>query len=352
MNKKLLAIAVGAAMVAGATTAIAADEPTFYGKIHVSIDSMDNDAAAPNDEDGIFVTSNISRLGIKGSEDLGGGLSAIYQYEMFTDYATAGAVMGERNAFLGLKGGFGQVIAGRYDMPFKTIGRKHDLFSDTIGDTRALSRVKGDGDDWADRRDNLIMYTNTFGPIGLKVALGQEEATDKGADIGIGISYNQGPVNVMFVSETHGKGNLGNPVGTATKDSTGNALMGSYNMGNMQFLAGYSMISDVQGSAGSDYNLFTLGGAMKAGANTFKLQYTSGEVDCTGCTGTAATLIAVGADHKFTKNTKAYVAYAAIDNDANMDMSFSDTGHGATVAASPNDGDSPSGLSLGLIHTF
>ena len=56
MNKKLLAIAVGAAMVAGATAATAGDEPTWYGKIHMSIDSMDNGGdLTANEGDGIFV---------------------------------------------------------------------------------------------------------------------------------------------------------------------------------------------------------------------------------------------------------------------------------------------------------
>ena len=58
MNKKLLAIAVGSAMVAAATAATAGDEPTIYGKLHVSIDSMDNDATLAADaQDGIYVSS-------------------------------------------------------------------------------------------------------------------------------------------------------------------------------------------------------------------------------------------------------------------------------------------------------
>ena len=116
MNKKLLAIAVGAAMIAGATAATAG-EAELYGKIHMSIDSMDNDVAddpltvANESQDGIFVSSNSSRLGIKGSEDLGNGLSVVYKYEMQTDYSSV-KLDGSRNAYAGLKGGFGQVELG------------------------------------------------------------------------------------------------------------------------------------------------------------------------------------------------------------------------------------------------
>ena len=356
MNKKLLAMAVGAALVAGATAATAGDEPTFYGKIHMSIDSMDNDATLDADaQDGIFVSSNSSRLGIKGAVDLDGGLKAVYKYEMSTDYSSAGkasadkqGLNGNRNAYLGLKGGFGQVIAGRHDMPFKTVGRKFDLFGDTIGDNRAITRVKVDGDDWADRRDNVVMYTNKFGAVGVKIALGQEENTDKGGDTGIGIDYKQGPIKVMFANETHGKGNLTG----GTKDSTGNMIAGSYGMGNMTFAAGYMAISDVTGAAGVDVSGYTLAAAMKSGMNTFKFQYTGAEIDCTGCTKTAGTLLALGVDHKLGKNTTAYAVYAAISNDDNVGFGFGDTGHAGTVGDSTSDGDSPSGFSLGMIHKF
>jgi predicted porin len=338
-------------MIAGATAATAG-EAALYGKIHLSIDSMDNGASAPNDDDGIFVSSNSSRLGIKGSEDLGGGLSAVYKYEMQTDYSSQ-KIAGNRNAYLGLKGGFGQVIAGRHDMPFKTVGRKFDLFGDTIGDNRAITRLKmdtdgnGKTDDWADRRDDVLMYSGTFGAVSVALALGQEESTDKKADTGIGITYKQGPIKVMFANETHGKGNFG----AGLKDSTGNIIAGAYSMGNMMFAAGYMAISDVDGNAGVDVNGYTLAASMKSGANTFKFQWTNGEADCTGCTKTAATQMALGVDHSFTKNTTAYAVWTSIDNEDNIDFNFSDTGHDATVAAG-GDGDDPSGFSVGLIHKF
>ena len=75
MNKKLIAAAIAAAMVAPAAYA----QATLYGKFHTSIDKNDNDSY---DEDNWEVNSRASRLGVKGSEDLGGGLKAIYQLEV------------------------------------------------------------------------------------------------------------------------------------------------------------------------------------------------------------------------------------------------------------------------------
>ena len=357
MNKKLLAMAVGAALVAGATTATAGDEPTFYGKLHLSIDSMDNGgktvAGVDNSEDGIFVSSNSSRFGFKGAVDLDGGLKAVYKYEIFTDYATEG-LKGNRNAYLGLKGGFGQIVAGRHDMPFKTVGRKHDLFGDTIGDTRAVTRLKTDGDDWADRSDNVVMYTNKFGAVGVKIVLGQGELDDKANDTGIGINYKQGPISVMFANETHGKGNLSGATAPAVeKDSTGNFLAGSYKMGAMTFLAGYAAMDNIGGDEDLSATAYTLAAKMKSGMNTFKIQYTGAEADYDPAPSAklTSTLLAVGVDHKLGKKTTVYAVYAQIDNDADIDFGFTDTGHDKTVKQNL-EGDDPSGFSIGMIHKF
>lgn len=347
MNKKLLAIAVGAAMVAGTTAATAGDEPTWYGKIHLSIDSMDSDATAPaagDREDGIFVSSNSSRLGIKGKVALDGGMNAVYKYEMSTRYASNADVDGDRNAYLGLNSGDHTVIVGRHDMPFKTVGRKNDLFGDTIGDTRAIMRLRSGGDDWADRRDNVIMYTGQFDMIGVKVAYAPEEGADDSTDTGIGITYKGGPLKVMFANETHGNGNLG-----GTEDSTGNILAGSYKMGNMKFHAGFMQVANVGGVDGNDVDGWTLAASMKSGMNTFKIQYTSGEGDATD---TDSTLVALGVDHALSKKTKVYAAYAAISNGDAATSNFADTGHDSTVTSSATGGDSPSGFSVGMVHKF
>ena len=350
MNKNILAIAVTAAMVATATVATAGDEPTFYGKIHMSIDSVDNGGSNDGD-DGLYVSSNSSRLGIKGAVDLDGGLKAVYKYEMGTNYSTAdggstnASLRGNRNAYMGLKGGFGQVIAGRHDMPFKTVGRKADFFGDTIGDHRSITR-SANGDDYADRRDNVLVYTNKFGAVGFKLAYAPEEGTPDSTDMGIGLTYKQGPLKVMFAHEVHGGGNL-----TTNNDSTGDVITGAYKMGNMSFLAGYGMVSDADGDKGDagQGTFMTLGGKMKSGMNTFKFQYTTSESDVSD---TASTVMALGVDHKLGKKTTVYAVYASIANDDLVANTFNTGGgHDGTTNAAAN-GDDSSGFSLGMVHKF
>jgi predicted porin len=364
MNKKLLAIAVGAAMVAGATAATAGDEPTFYAKIHMSIDSMDNGGTGDS-ADGLFVSSNSSRFGFKGAADLDGGLKAVYKYEISTDYT--GGLSGNRNAYLGLKGGFGQIIAGRHDMPFKTVGRKHDFFGDTIGDNRAVTRLgssnlkdvdpvtagdQSSGDDWADRRSNVIMYTNKFGAVGFKLAYAPEETGKDNTDMGLGLDFKQGPLSVMFAYETHGEGNLdafqtdvNNASGTLD-ESTGMMLAGKYKMGSATIAAGFGQVESLDGADGSDADIMTLGAAMKSGMNTFKIQCTNTEFDG----GDASSITALGVDHKLGKKTSVYAVYAAVSNDDGIPLGFAGTGHSGTV--SNVAGEDASGISLGMIHKF
>ena len=119
MNKKLIAAAIGAAVVA-APAAFA--EATVYGKIHTDVRM--NDSSVPN-SDNYTVNSNASRLGFKGSEDLGNGLKAIYQIEMQFNSDGGTAQVGtagfsaQRNTFVGLSGDWGTAVVGKHDTPAK-----------------------------------------------------------------------------------------------------------------------------------------------------------------------------------------------------------------------------------------
>jgi len=86
-----------------------------------------------------------SRVGVKGSEDLGNGLKAVYQIELGVDmtnaYRDANITNGNRadgfafrNTFVGLAGDWGTFLLGRHDTPLKISTGKLDLFSDTLAD--------------------------------------------------------------------------------------------------------------------------------------------------------------------------------------------------------------------------
>src|SRR3990167_6336854 len=110
MKKKLLMAAVGAALVVGPMVAANA-AATLYGRFHLSMDRQDN-GGDPAIEQGL-ISSNTSRFGIKGDEDLGGGLKSIYQMETSFTADEGGGSLAGRNTFVGLAGEMGTVKIGR-----------------------------------------------------------------------------------------------------------------------------------------------------------------------------------------------------------------------------------------------
>ncbi|MFZ1640925.1 MAG: porin [Candidatus Contendobacter sp.] len=123
MNKTVLPLAVAAALAAP----FAAQADTIlFGEAKVSVDYTDNN----RDLDPYWdVVNNGSKLGIKGSEDLGGGLSAFYQYEFSVDMTEGGNFDGLNQKFVGLKGGFGAVTLGTQDTPYWKILNVTDIFN-------------------------------------------------------------------------------------------------------------------------------------------------------------------------------------------------------------------------------
>ena len=120
MMKKILAAAIVSAFAAPAFAATA--NVDIYGILHVSVDVLDDGVLS-----GTNVSSNASRIGFKGAEDVGGGLSAIWQFESRIN-ADDGAAIGTpmRDTFVGLQSKtLGTLRAGFFDTPSKKIGRAH-----------------------------------------------------------------------------------------------------------------------------------------------------------------------------------------------------------------------------------
>ncbi|MEE4379965.1 MAG: porin [Candidatus Competibacteraceae bacterium] len=129
MKKSAIALAIAAAMAVTAGPVSA--ETTLYGSARVSVDWVDPDAdfddslgdfvdSFGGDDDFWEVVNNSSRLGVKGSEDLGNGLSAIYQYEFGVNITGGGSYFNSnRPRWVGLKGdSWGAITLGTQWSPF------------------------------------------------------------------------------------------------------------------------------------------------------------------------------------------------------------------------------------------
>lgn len=122
MNKPILAAAVAAALV----LPVAQADTILYGSARVSIDYNDY---AQQDSRNWDIVNDDSRLGVQGMEDLGGGLSAVYQYEFGVDMTEGGNWNSNRPKFVGLKGGFGTLTLGTQDTPYYHVVEVVDIFN-------------------------------------------------------------------------------------------------------------------------------------------------------------------------------------------------------------------------------
>lgn len=141
MKKLLLASLVSALSVTAAHAA-----PKVYGKLFVAVDyTNQKDAAANGDDLNTWtLSSNASRFGIKGEDELTPTLSAIYQAEWGIQATSddGKADLSSRNRYLGVKSTqFGALKFGRFDTALKESQNKVDLFNDMVGESADMKSV-------------------------------------------------------------------------------------------------------------------------------------------------------------------------------------------------------------------
>src|SRR5690606_8448937 len=250
MKKSLIAAAVVAALPAFAQ---AQTNVTMYGIVDASVNAID---LGDNSRTAMVVgtgTMSTSRWGVRGSEDLGGGLKAVFQLEAEVGVDTgstgsSGANFWSRTAQVGLQGGFGTVKLGRgYTPAFRMVGTwdalSYGLFNNMLTATVPVtpSGTVGTGAGGADiaqtRFSNGIYYDSpSFGGITVNAAYASGETTDKalersaneGWDISIG--YKGGPLHIGGYYEQ-------------TKDAVANeterfGIGGGYDFGAFRLVAG------------------------------------------------------------------------------------------------------------------
>ena len=159
MKKNIIALAIASSVVA-APSAMAA--PTVYGQIHMAVENISakkSDGSKNKPASGVQVNSQSSRFGLKGDSDLGNGLKAIYKLEFIVQIDNKNTLK-NHNQYVGLAGGFGAVLLGRHDSPFKMAQGK-DFFNDTAGDIKKLAVGLGAfGNAGENRFSNVLAYVS------------------------------------------------------------------------------------------------------------------------------------------------------------------------------------------------
>ena len=162
--------------------------------------------------------ANNSRIGFRGSEDLGGGMKAIFQIENKTSIDNGNNRWASRDSFVGLSGGFGTVKLGFMDTVYKQLGDPIGILGISSGnfvsDSSTLSQGPFSGINFHQREANSFIYESPeFGGVtllaGYSVPAAEEQkgatpgtgANRKGRTVSLGVKYEVGPLYVAAAHE-------------------------------------------------------------------------------------------------------------------------------------------------------
>lgn len=384
MSKKLLAAAIAAALAPAAVMAEASNV-TIYGRIDygfMSRGGVDGARGAADErggrtgrlnemEDGI---AGSNRLGFKGSEDLGNGLKAIFEFEFGFSGDTNATFNSNRHSWVGLTGNFGTVLGGRVDgARYSFVGQYDPFKNQTVGNAASIFGATSNLGQ-ADRADNAVVYITPELAPGLKflgayttsllgeegkgfgtfpaAAAGQDIETNDTPLYAIAALYNNGPISFTLDYE-----NLQiKRAAAGGKDFEFDLWVvgASYDFGVAKLSAYYENIEgdDTASKAVSDSDGWMIGLTAPVTSNiTAKASYVSGSDKRTGkgdCDKWA-----IGGEYAFSKRTNLYATYAAINNDSSMSCGITSAGSrraDSTTGSGGAYGDN--GFNIGIAHTF
>ncbi|HXU92641.1 MAG TPA: porin [Gallionella sp.] len=395
MQKKIIALAIAAAVSAPAFADTS--NVTVYGVANVSYDLTSTGTDAAGTSPGFSnnkVSSNTSRLGLKGSEDLGDGLSAIWQIEQLISIdggQGAANSLATRNTFAGLSStSAGTVLLGRHDTPYKIATRGFDVFGDSIADNRTVmggglntvtagrtaatglagTPFTGAGASFDGRQTDVVAYISPAisgftGAIAYVAgAEGQTaSAQTKGSAWSLAGLYGNGPLNVNAAYEQHNIGSAPGTIGVAgiprTIKESAWKIGASYTIDAFTINGVYEKTKDDfggvlnAGPVGSNvygHNAYYLSGKYSFGANAVKLAY--GKAGSNVVANTGAKQISVGFDHNLSKRTTVYALYTQLSNETAASYALGNAGIGNGTVYLNGAGSKPSAVSLGMKHTF
>lgn len=376
MQKKLIALAVAGL---AAAPAFAQSNVTIYGLVDVGAELAKSGAGGNRGSDFRIQSGQQagSRLGFKGQEDLGNGLSAIWTLEMglsldngqSTLHGTNGGDAGaanvqnvntgtsifQRQAFAGLKSNtLGQLTFGRQYTPFYTVKANTDPFALGLGGT--LNNLMGYVPGNADRLNNFALYVSpsfagfTFGAGYSTGAENNTNANNLGANsyeagrtFGALAQYANGPLYVGlayhnartvpgatagFVNVVDKNGAVIGQASSSVASTTGSVpradawyLGASYDFQVVKLFANYSQGTAAKDPAGAKNDL--KGRLWNAGVSVPFLAkhkviaaYTQAYNNTSGsASDDGAKLWALGYTYDMSKRTNLYASYARLVKD-------------------------------------
>lgn len=340
MQKKLIALAVAGL---ASTAAFAQSNVTVYGVVDASQGFVKHSGGVAGNQASVGrLDSNSSHIGFKGTEDLGNGLKAVFQYESGITADNAGAMAGGRDTFVGLAGGFGTVVAGNLTHPLRAMGAKVELAPGAtgFGTTMSVTGTFGGTQTGADNRAaNAIAYVspNFSGFTGIVAYVNGENKTNANVDQKawqIAGQYENGPLwaalgyhkasDTGVTAVVAGAPTLG---AAADRDASITRAAAVYTLPTGTKLTGLFDQTKVEvvGGTNAKRTAWSLGAAQSFGKNTVGIEHGSANdyrVNGAKVNDTGAKVTTLIYTYELSKRTLVQARYSRLANEAGVNNNF------------------------------
>ncbi|MEO5764625.1 MAG: porin [Casimicrobiaceae bacterium] len=403
MNKKLVAVAVAGVLAAPLAAQAQTANVTLYGRLNIDYELVNGRQANGSNPNVSRLSSNSSRLGVRGVESLGGGLNAIFQIESNVSGDTGNSSssgFASRDTFVGLQGSWGTFKMGKFLMPYDDL---HPIFGNvptyttsilstaTLWANGAQSKFNGGFDA---RLGNSVRYDspvwsgfNFSSQVSMRDSSGFADnppptpATNPvvfGGDNGdhtqelrhayvwgVAGYYNNGPIQAGVGYEHNNK------VRGPTLDDWAFSVTGAYNFGVVRIAGIYERLNyDVLAGGDLKRNFWGVSATAPIGPGALYAFYGAADDGkgsaadgqrvggLTRGSDTGSQQWEISYTYPLSKRTQVYAGYVKIQNDSRAAYSFNINGYSinttcVTDSVCPNGGNGkPGGLVLGMIHLF
>lgn len=398
MKKSLVALAAFAAVSAFAQSSV-----TLSGNIKggVAQTKYSGGAAGANTGTGLSVADGSSRFIIGGTEDLGGGLKAVFQIDTrfrvddnggssTTGAAGTGTIsafaapsqLASGNTFVGLSGGLGMIQIGKMDTHYCLGTDQHGARATALqasscailgfvgssaapiaNASRSVNMIRYTTPNMAGFQGQFNYSTNWQGPEGVSAVTATSPAgavgdAGKGRAMALGLNYGNGPLKAG-VSFWDAKSEDRRAAATKADQQAGTAFIDwnfgvatvglTYDQSEIETQAGVAASTEVKRRA------LSIPVTVPLGAGTFLFTYTkardmSGNGAAAGAN-TGASLVSVGYDYALSKRTSLGVSYAKLNNKDRANYALYTQG-ALNGTANNTVGQDASQLYLGIRHAF
>ena len=383
MKKSLIALAVVAALPG---VALAQSSVTISGNIKTGITRFSTDSATGVGKiKDTAMSDGSSRIILSGTEDLGGGMAAVFQVDNRFNgndgnsggaySATPQGLLAGGNTFVGVKGGFGEVRFGNLDTHY---GKGQDEFAaraTSLGasSTSLMDYIGANPIAVTSRTKNVIRYMTpvmsgfsamvnySTAPFQIEGGTAYQTSTTlttinpgKGQASHAEVNYKQGPISAGISIWDAKVENVTNAVALAPTAKSGEESMklyGSYDLGIAKIGAQYDDSKLKFGSAADQKRKAShIAVTAPVGPGAVLFQYSKAQ-GISGQSNTGATQVSIGYDYSLSKRTSVGVNYSKINNESAASYQFF-TGTALQGSPATSKGTDTSMFYAGVRHAF